>query len=126
MDTQDITRCSVAVALKQEKFFTSTFCQQPVRNGIRTLFYRQTVEALQSPDSPEQVADYFAWLGEAVRKDGFELSVVLVPDKYQIYAPLLAEDISRDNGSKALLHDVEAALLRKGIEIGSKKWTPST
>jgi hypothetical protein len=81
----------------------SAVVERRLRNGEPILFPLEDVQKLEKqqaeyaraqafggPLRPERAeADFIRWLREELRKDNLDLLVVLVPNKYSVYQPLL-------------------------------------
>jgi hypothetical protein len=95
--------------------FAAFVMQERLRNGEPIVFLPAE---FQSPSEPQKAAAawavYFAWYASELRKQGLELTVLLVPNRSTIYGPLLEHplDVSR---SVATLADFAAALERAGV-----------
>lgn len=70
--------------------FAALVIPERLRNGQPIVFLPAE---FQSPSKPEKAAaawaGYFAWYGAELRKQGLELTVLLVPNRSTIYGPLL-------------------------------------
>jgi hypothetical protein len=95
--------------------FAAFVVQEKLRNAEPIVFL--PVE-FKSPDDPRETAEhwayYFAWYAAELHKDDLELTVLLVPNRTTIYAPLLAEprDVS---ASRATLDAFVNALGNVGV-----------
>src|SRR5579883_756789 len=62
-----------------------------LRDGSRQLFIPGDVENSRRPRPVGHAAAYFSRLARELRKEDLNLLVVLVPDKYSVYQPLLCD-----------------------------------
>jgi len=89
--------------------------QERLRNGEPIVFLPAE---FKSPSDPRKAAErwaaYFAWYAAELHKDGLRLTVLLVPNRTTIYAPLLREprDVSL---SRETLDALVNALERLGV-----------
>lgn len=65
--------------------------------------------------SPERALRYFTWLASHLARDGRTLFVVLTPEKYGVYAPLMGD--TPDGASPGYLAALEAGLRARGIGV---------
>ena len=83
------------MALSNDRILPNVFADQVIarrlRDGKTMLFYRQEVEAHKVDSDMAGVAKHLTRLAAALKRDGFDLAVVLVPNKYSVYQPLLAD-----------------------------------
>jgi hypothetical protein len=99
--------------------FVAFVVQERLRNGEPIVFL--PVE-FKSPDDPRKAAEhwanYFAWFAAELHQDDLELTVLLVPNRATIYAPLLAQprDVS---ASRATLDAFVNALRNVGVRTVS-------
>jgi hypothetical protein len=95
--------------------FASFVVQERLRNGEPIVFLPAE---FKSPSDPPKAAErwvaYFAWYAAELHKDGLALTVLLVPNRTTIYAPLLAEprDVS---ASRETLDALVNALANLGV-----------
>jgi hypothetical protein len=84
-------------------------------NGDSMLFLDQEVDNFYEPkyDSPV----YLSQISALVHSSGNELLVVLVPDKYGVYYPLLRDKRQSPPASKSHLNDLEDELHRLGVPV---------
>jgi hypothetical protein len=95
--------------------FASFVIQERLRNGEPIVFLPAE---LQSPSDQQEAAKrwaaYLAWYSTELRKDGLDLVVLLVPNRFTIYAPLLAQP-REVSASHATLEDFLYALQNAGV-----------
>jgi len=71
--------------------FASSTVEGRLRNGDWMLFLPSRIAPVNSPDAAVvRWADFFRRLSGELGRDGLELVVVIVPEKFTVYAPLLA------------------------------------
>lgn len=109
--------------IQNDKFLPNSFAafviQEKLRNGDPIAFLPAE---FKSPADPRQAAAawaaYLAWYAEELRKDGLELTVLLVPNRTTVYAPLLAQprDVS---ASLETLADLAGALQNASVSTVS-------
>jgi lysophospholipase L1-like esterase len=86
-------------------------------NGAETLFLALERDILHSERGAEEADRYFTWLARQLALRGRRLLVVLAPQKYTVYAPLLQ---APDPGPEASVHylaEVERRLAARGIAV---------
>ena len=86
-------------------------------NGAETLFLALERDILHSERAAEEADRYFTWLARQLALRGRRLLVVLAPQKYTVYAPLLQ---APDPGPEASVHylaEVERRLAARGIAV---------
>jgi len=99
--------------------FAGFVIQEELRNGDSMVFLPAE---FRSPENPRQEAGawaaYFAWYASELRKEGLVLTVLLVPNRTTIYAPLLAQprDVS---AARATLAEFASALRSAGVSAVS-------
>jgi len=97
--------------------FVHFVIEDRLRNGEPIVFL--PAEFL-SPSEPQKAAAewaaYFAWYATELRKDGLELTVLLVPNRSTVYGPLLEppRDVS---SSVTTLADFQGALDQAGVSV---------
>lgn len=97
--------------------FARFVVQEKLRNGEPIVFLPAE---FQSPADPRTAADrwarYFSWYADSLRKNGLQLTVLLVPNRPTIYGPLLSKprDVSPAAGTLAELED---AIRRAGVNV---------
>jgi hypothetical protein len=73
-------------------------------NGDILLFFAKDVANNQVPEGQVIAwANYFAWLSAELRKDGLDLVVLLVPNKYTVYQPFFAVPESSSRSEQNIL-----------------------
>jgi hypothetical protein len=87
-----------------------------LKNGDRMLFLRSEVDNFYRPPQAGGL-DYFAEVNALVRSTGNRLLVVLVPDKYNVYYPLLEDPAHADPASEPNPYNLEQGLLRIGVPV---------
>ncbi|HMD50950.1 MAG TPA: hypothetical protein VKG79_17680 [Bryobacteraceae bacterium] len=91
-----------------------------LQNGQSMLFLKEEVDNYWTPPSIPPPA-YFAELQSLVRSTGNELLVILVPDKYAVYQPLLSnaagQNAAMQPDSKLYLTGVEAAARSAAVNV---------
>lgn len=78
--------------------FANLVIQEKLRNGEPIVFLPAEFKSPGNPVMAVQAwAQYLSWYAAELQKDNLELTVLLVPNRTTVYAPLLAEprDISR-------------------------------
>jgi SGNH hydrolase-like domain, acetyltransferase AlgX len=71
--------------------FAAFVIAEKLRNGERIVFLpAEFTSPGDAPKAANRWAAYFAWYAAELQKDGFDLVVLLVPNRTTIYAPLLA------------------------------------
>ncbi len=86
--------------------------------GQRILFLREEVTRVTSPPAQETVArhgDYFSYYRDVLKQRGCDLYVVLVPNKYTLYGPLL--EWRSGPGPEPYLNRLETELHRRNISV---------
>jgi hypothetical protein len=74
-----------------------------LRDGREMLFQGGDAAWRPSTHDEDRTVRYFTWLHRRLTREGLALVVVLVPRKYTVYAPLLAEPpLDGDVGARAL------------------------
>lgn len=88
-------------------------------NGEEILFLPGDVTAwsIRRPINTE----YWRWTRDELAKDGLRLVVLLVPNKYTVYGPLLDPPASDDAPGAEHLERLEAALRTAGIDVVNLK-----
>lgn len=89
-------------------------------NGDAILFLRSEVENFYRPRGDSEILatrDYFVQLQAALRQEGFELIVVLMPNKYSIYHSLLANPRLSDVDSVHPDARLQTQLHAKGVRV---------
>jgi len=88
-------------------------------NGEEILFLPGDVTAwsIRRPINTE----YWRWTRDELAKDGLSLVVLLVPNKYTVYGPLLDPPASDDAPGAEHLERLEAALRMAGIDVVNLK-----
>jgi len=84
-----------------------------LRNGATMLFVPEDIDNHRRRRPVDHAAAYFSWLATELRRENLELLVVLVPDKYTVYGPLLQEPATSDS----YLERLAAALRPTGIPL---------
>lgn len=101
--------------------FEGFVIQARLRNGEPIVFLPAE---FRSPGDPRASARgwaaYFAWFAGELKKDGLDLTVLLVPNRPTIYAPLLTQprDVS---AARETLSELATALERAGVKHVSLK-----
>ena len=86
-------------------------------NGSRVLLWRNEVEAWDAPDisSAAGQAEYIAWWRDELAKRNITMSVLLLPTKTEVYAPLLLG--RKPAAGQSFLDVFETELKRKGLPV---------
>jgi hypothetical protein len=80
-----------------------------LQNGREMLFYPEDVANYHRSREVSHAASYFSWIAEELCKDQLDLLVVLVPEKYSVYQPLVrGAEVARE-GTLYLDHVEEMA-----------------
>ncbi len=86
------------MALSNDRILPNVYADEVIarrlRSGDTMLFYRPEVEAYQAGRDLADVAEYLAGLATTLKEEGFDLAVVLAPNKYSVYHSLLANGIN--------------------------------
>jgi hypothetical protein len=103
-------------ALQNDRIFPNPYRDQvvvlPLRNGRPMLFPAADVHG----DAPRpRDTTGFVRFAQALRQHGFTLVVLLVPNKYTVYRPLLAEPTAA--ASVSPLTEIQESLQRAGIAV---------
>jgi len=88
-------------------------------NGAETLFLpgeREGDNASRPVD-----ATYWVWLQRELRSDGFQLVVLLVPDKFTVYEPLLLGLEAKGRPGSDYLDRIERSLSAAGVPVVNLK-----
>jgi len=97
--------------------FASNVVEGRLRNGDWMLFLRSRIEPVGSPEvAIGRWADFFSWASRELRSDGLELVVIIVPDEFTVYQPLLASPRIPTHGD-VLLGQLERRLRESGIPV---------
>lgn len=95
--------------------FKANVLKKTLVSGEAMLFYPLDVEAYRRPRSFD--LDGLKFLAKFLAKDGLKLIVLLTPDKYTVYEPLL-KNADRDRQTQELFLDrLEKALVEAGIPV---------
>ncbi len=86
-------------------------------NGEEMLFEPWEAVMDQQPRDPSWAAPYWSWLAQELRKDNLALLVLLVPQKYTIYKPLLQEPAPPAVEPTGYLERIEAELRKAGVPV---------
>lgn len=109
------------VRLRNGLFLPNIFADNVVRarlkNGTGMLFTPDEVKAFHRHREINDVAVYYQWLAEELRKDGFDLMVVLVPSKYSVYFSLLEGFRAVPGDAVHPLARLETTLRAKGVPV---------
>jgi acetyltransferase AlgX (SGNH hydrolase-like protein) len=89
----------------------------PLRNGPEVLFLADERTIFHRARDPGRAERYFSWLAEQVALQGHQLLVVLSPQKYSVYAPLLREPDPGPEASLAYLREIERRLGTRRIPV---------
>ena len=95
--------------------FEGFVIQARLRNGEPIVFLPAEFKSPADPHAAAQRwAAYFAWFADELKKEGLDLTVLLVPNRPTVYGPLLAEprDVS---AARETLSQLAAALERAGV-----------
>ena len=90
------------------------FPEEELTNGRHMLFYVDDRNFALNPDSPAITVDSVARLRDDLAKQGLQLAVMLVPNGYTVYWPLLRERPGEDRG-RVYFAALEAGLGSHGI-----------
>ena len=86
-------------------------------NGDWMLFLRSRFGPIPSPDlAVNRWADFICWASRELGRDGLELVVMIVPDKFTIYGPLLASP-AISTGNEVPLGQLEVLLRHEGVPV---------
>lgn len=88
-----------------------------LRNGATMLFLTADIDNHRRQRPVDHAAAYFSWVAAELRRDNLDLLVLLVPDKYSVYGPLLQEPDVRSEGVDPYLDRLEAVLRQAGIPV---------
>ncbi len=66
-------------------------------------------------------ADYWTWLERELARDGLRLLVLLVPNKYTVYGPLLADPPAQGEAGADYLDRLEREILGAGVPVVNLK-----
>lgn len=89
---------------------------RPLSNGQPMLFLRD-LERRKAPEGRVDPADDFARLQDRLRAAGFELAVVLVPEKLTVYRALLRHPVAEGKESLTALDELEHRLRSRGVTV---------
>jgi acetyltransferase AlgX (SGNH hydrolase-like protein) len=97
--------------------FAANVVQGRLRNGDWMLFPRSRIEPIDSPViAVSSWADFFCLISRELGRDGLELVVMLIPNKFTVYEPLLASPHIAADGA-VLLGQLEHRLREGGIRV---------
>ena len=86
-------------------------------NGAEVLFLAQERAVLHAEREAGAGERYFTWLANRLALRGHRLLVVLAPQKYTVYAPLLARPDTGPHPSLAYMAELEGRLRARGIAV---------
>jgi hypothetical protein len=105
--------------VQDDRILPNTYRSQVVLrrllNGKEILFLASDLEA-RAHHRPVK-ADYWVWLRKRLGDDGLRLVVLLVPNKYTVYGPLLVPPASSDEPGSDYLETLERKLRSQGIDV---------
>jgi hypothetical protein len=97
--------------------FASNVVEGRLRNGDWMLFLRSRIEPVGSPEvAIDRWTDFFSWASRELGSDGLELVVIIVPDEFTVYQPLLASPSIPTHGD-VVLRQLERRLRESGIPV---------
>jgi hypothetical protein len=88
-----------------------------LRDGSRQLFIPTDVENARRDRPVDHAAAYFAGVAAELRKEDLDLLVVLVPDKYSVYQPLVRDEQEAAAAPSRYLDRVEAQARAAGVPV---------
>jgi hypothetical protein len=88
-----------------------------LRDGSRQLFIPMDIENARRDRPLDHAAEHFARVAEELRKEDLDLLVVLVPDKYSIYQPLVRDEREAAGGPVRYLDRVEEQVRAAGVPV---------
>jgi hypothetical protein len=80
--------------------FRNLYSVETLDNGEPVLVYGRDKRFSQRPPAAATSTEAFALLREALARDGYRLGVLLLPNAYSVYSPLLLEPDASDNGER--------------------------
>jgi hypothetical protein len=97
--------------------FASNVVEGRLWNGDWMLFLRSRIEPVGSPEAAiGRWTDFFCWASRELGSDGLELVVIIVPDEFTVYQPLLASPRIPAHGD-VVLGQLERRLRESGIPV---------
>lgn len=90
-----------------------------LKNGKEILFLPVELSLRESRRAAD--ADYWRWMRDELSRDGLRLVVLLVPNKYTVYGPLLDPPVSDSAPGADHLERLEEALRTGGVEVVNLK-----
>ncbi len=88
-----------------------------LRNGEATLLLAEERTRFRQARSESQAARYFVWLAHKLERENFTLLVLLVPQKYTVYQPLLVPPEPGPDESVGYLDRLERRLQAAGVPV---------
>ncbi len=109
------------MALSNDRILPNVYADKVIarrlRSGDTMLFYRPEVEAYRAGRDMADVAEYLTWLATALKREGFDLAVVLVPNKYSVYHSLLADGINDPPLARHPYAQLAERLTSSGLDV---------
>ncbi len=91
--------------------------EERLRNGGEMLFLAEERTRFRQARSESQAATYFAWLAHKLEREHFTLLVLLVPQKYTVYQPLLVPAEPGPEESVGYMDRLEQRLRAAGVPV---------
>ena len=89
----------------------------PLENGDEMLFLTAERDWSRQPRSEHETVRYFRWLAAQLERERITPLVVLLPEKYLVYAPLLRERDPAAEREVAYLNRVQQGLRAAGVPV---------
>lgn len=101
----------------QPNVYAKLVVERHLENGETILFLPTDVEAFQRHRDVQPAHDYLRWLTTEMAAEGVRPLVVLVPHKYSVYYPLIADAHSVSGDAVHPLGELEGRLRQSGVEV---------